>query len=185
MDLVETIERIEIARGRSGIIYKSKDQHGNDIAIKVISDGDFLTKTFNYFAIGAPTYYNWSEDAINAASYRRLVLEELVPYWTNSHVRIPKSRGVQWNKKLNSYEIITELIDGRHASLHHPFSQEKEHEIKELEKIVMKHMQQMLIHSGFDGLVWQAGLGIPAASANFMLENSEEGGNKWVWVDLE
>jgi hypothetical protein len=49
----------------------------------------------------------------------------------------------------------------------------------------MKPLQARLMEAGFDGLVWQAGLGNPVAAGNFMLRRRRGGGNIWYWVDLE
>ena len=42
-----------------------------------------------------------------------------------------------------------------------------------------------LAEAGFDGMLWQAGLGNPVSFANFLLEHREGGARRWVWVDLE
>lgn len=184
MGLEEIAQGVEIGRGRSGRVFRSRDKDGNDIAIKVVTEGDLLTILANYFFTGAPNAYNWNEDAILSAHYRRPILKELVSYWTDSKVRVANSLGARWNDEFKAYELLTEFVDGRHASLHHPFSKQKETELSDLVNNVMKPLQQKLIESGFDGLVWQAGKGIPVASANFMLEQNEDN-HGWVWVDLE
>jgi len=185
MGLEETTQRELIGEGRNGIVFKSKDNGGNDIAIKVVTEGNLLTISANYFFLGAPNAYNWNENAILSAYYRRQVLADLVDYWFGSKLRVAKSLDTGWNEEFKGYEITTEYIDGRHASLHHPFSKQKEGELSDLVNDVMKPLQQKLIESGFDGLVWQAGKGIPAASANFMLEQDQESNYRWAWIDLE
>ncbi|MHC4390566.1 MAG: hypothetical protein ACYS22_04515 [Planctomycetota bacterium] len=54
---------------------------------------------------------------------------------------------------------------------------------------VMKPLQGHLKAAGFDGMLWQAGLGNPVALNNFMLERVREGAGpetrRWVWIDLE
>ncbi|MCH8003023.1 MAG: hypothetical protein IH934_00190 [Nanoarchaeota archaeon] len=185
MDLEETTQREFIAEGRNGKVFQSRDKDGNDIAIKVVTEGGLLSISANYFFLGAPNAYNWNEDAILSAYYRRQVLAELVDYWFGSKLRVAKSLDTKWNEEFKGYEITTEYIDGRHASLHHPFSKQKEEELSDLIKNIMEPLQDRLIESGFDGLLWQAGKGIPAASANFMLEQSNGDENEWAWIDLE
>ena len=180
MDLEEIIQRVELGKGRSGIVFQGKDHSGKDIAIKVFTGGDLLSKSVNYFFTGAPSAYCWNEDAILAANYRRNIVAELVDYWFEDKLRVAKSFCVKWNNKLKAYELQTELIDGRHAALHHPFSKQREKEVGDLVNNIMKPLQKYLIEAGFDGLVWQAGKGNPVASNNFLLDK-----NKWVWIDLE
>ena len=51
----------------------------------------------------------------------------------------------------------------------------------------MVPLQRRLIEAGLGGLAWQAGLGNPAATSNFVLETATEDGPppRWMWVDLE
>ncbi len=184
MGLEETAQRLEIGRGRTGRVFQSRDSNGRHLAIKVITGEDLLTKLTNYFFTGAPNPYAWNIDTIQSAHYRREILKELLPYWTDSKVRVANSLGARWNDEFKAYELATEFIDGRHAILHHPFSKQREGELSDLVNNVMKPLQQKLIESGFDGLVWQTGKGIPVASANFMLEQNN-GNYIWAWVDLE
>lgn len=181
MDLEAALQ--EIGRGRLGRVFKGEDRNGNATAIKVFTGEDLLVKLANYFFTGAPNHYIWSEDAVLTAHYRREVLKELIPYWTDSKVKIAQSLGVGWNKQFKAYQLETEFIDGRHAALHHPFSKSKEDELSDLVENVMKPLQRRFIELGFDGLVWQAGKGVPVASANFMRQHDE--GNHWVMIDAE
>lgn len=57
--------------------------------------------------------------------------------------------------------------------------------VQELVTRVMKPLQSHLMDSGFDGLVWQAGLGNPVAANNFMLKSDSAARYHWVWIDLE
>ena len=125
MKLEEGNRRLEIGKGRSGTVFRSSNSDDNDIAIKVFTGEDSLTKIVNYIFTGAPNSYSWNEDAVQSAYYRRCILGELVPYWTDSRVRVAKALGVNWNSEFKAYELQTELIEGRYASLHHPFSSDK------------------------------------------------------------
>lgn len=185
MGLEETTERVEFAKGRLAILFKGKDKQGKDIVIKAFSGEDLLAKLVNYFFTGAPAAYSWNEDAAWAAHYRRNIVVELSEYWFGDKLRVAKSLGVKWNDEYKAYELYTELINGRNASLHHPFSEQREWELDDLVNNIMKPLQKNLIESGFDGLAWQAGYGNPVALNNFLLENNGKNGNTWVWIDLE
>lgn len=174
-------QRLEIGKGRSGTVFRSTNSDGNDIAIKVFTGEDSLAKLVNYIFTGAPNSYSWNENAVMCAHLRRDILSTLVPYWFDSHVRIANSLGIGWNRELKANELQTEFIQGRHAALHQPFSRETDWELSDLVDNVMRPLQERLIESGFDGLVWQAGKGNPVALNNFLL-NSEK---NWVWVDAE
>jgi hypothetical protein len=170
---------VKIGQGRSGTVYRSTN--GNDIAIKVFSGEDSLTKLVNYLFVGAPNSYSWNKDAVECARLRRDILSVLVPYWFDSHVRIASSIDTGWNDEAKAYELETEFIQGRYAGLHHPFSKLRDWELSDLVNNVMKPLQKKLKKSGFDGLVWQAGKGTPTALNNFLLDDD---GN-WVWIDAE
>ena len=172
---------LEIGRGRSGTVFKRSIQNGKDLAVKVFSGADELTKFVNYIFTGAPNAYSWCEDAVKCAHYRREILSILIPYWFGSHVKIAKSFGTGWHKDAKAYKMKTEFITGRPVNLHHPFSSETDWELNDLTAKVMKPLQKRLIESGFDGPVWQAGKGNPIALNNFLLEDK---GN-WVWIDAE
>ncbi len=177
-------EDLEIGKGRLAVVRKGVDSQGKPIARKILV-GSWLAKLTNYFFSGAPNSYIWSEDAVKTADYRREILPELVDYWFGQKLRVAKAVAYIWNEQFKAYELQTEFVDGRHASLHHSFSQKREAELSDLVNNIMKPLQEKLIEAGFDGLVWQAGKGVPNASANFMLENNDYGENKWVWIDLE
>src|SRR3989338_8783941 len=137
----EESQRLEIGKGRSGTVFRSSGSNDNDIAIKVFSGEDSLTKLVNYIFTGAPNSYSWNEDAVMCAHLRRDVLSILVPYWFGSHVRVASSLGAEWNKEAKAYELQTEFIQGRHAGLHHPFSGETDWELSDLVDKVMKPLQ--------------------------------------------
>src|SRR4030042_1997930 len=155
-----------LGEGRSGIVLR----RGN-AAIKVFTGGDSLTKLVNYFVFGAPGAYVWNEDAVWAAHYKREILSELVEHWFDDKLRVAKSYSVEWNDDFKAYELHTEFVDGRPASLHHPYSKPREGELSDLIDNIMKPLQERLIEAGFDGSVWQAGKGNPVASNNFLLED--------------
>ena len=184
MSLDEELQKQKIGWGRSAEVYKGVDSQGKPIARKIFT-GSWVTKLANYFFLGAPNAYIQNEHAVQASAYRREIISELVEYWFGPKFRIAKPVGFRWNEQFKTYELQTEFIDGRHASLHHPFSQQREAELSDLVNNVMKPLQEKLIEAGLDGLVWQAGKGIPNASANFMLENNIYGENRWVCIDLE
>ena len=169
-----------LGEGRSGIVLKR-----GDIAIKVFTGGDSLTKLVNYIFCGAPNACVWNEDAAWAAHYRREILSELVEHWFDDKLRVARSQGVEWNDDFKAYELHTEFVDGRPASLHHPYSESREGELSDLVDNVMKPLQERLVEAGFDGSVWQAGKGNPVASNNFLLEDKVDGGLHWAWIDIE
>lgn len=181
MELTDQKHGTEIGKGRSGTVFRSVDSAGNDLAVKVFSGEDSLTKFTNYILTGAPNSYSWNEDAVRCAHLRREILTILIPFWIGSGARIARSFGIGWNDKFKAYELHTEFIDGRPAGLHHPFSKETDWELDDLVNNVMEPLQKRLAESGFDGLVWQAGKGNPIALNNFLVDND---GN-WVWIDAE
>ena len=118
---------------------------------------------------------------MRCAYLRRKILEKLIPYWFNDKLRIASAYGTAWNAEMNAFEIQTEFIKGRHVLLHHPYSKKGGDELKNLVDNLTVPLQEKLNEFGFDGLVWQAGLGNPTAISNFMLHDD---GN-WVWIDAE
>lgn len=184
MDPEKTTQRIELGRGRSGVVFQGRNNIGRDIAIKVFSE-DLITSFLHYLVSSAPNPYVWNEDAVKSAHFRRNVLKELVDYWFDSKLKIAESFGINWNNKFKAYELKTEFIEGNHASLHHPLSKQREGELTDLMNDVMKPLQERLVEAGFDGSAWQAGKGNPTASSNFLLEKSKNDCYKWVMVDLE
>ncbi|MBU4284394.1 MAG: hypothetical protein KJ968_04765, partial [Nanoarchaeota archaeon] len=83
MDSEETTQRIELGRGRSGVVFHDRDNTGRDIAIKLFSE-NLITTFLHYLVSGAPNPYVWNEDAVKSAHFRRSVLKELVDYWFDS-----------------------------------------------------------------------------------------------------
>ena len=184
MSLEEDLSLAEvIGRGRSGEVSKLVDSEGKVLAGKVFI-GDSATKVIHHLISGAPNPYGWNEDAILCAYHRRKILEPLCEYWFNDKLRVAVAHSTPWNEEHDAFELRTEFIDGRHAALKHPFSSKDEVELSDLVNNIMKPLQEILIESGFDGLVWQAGKGNPVAANNFMVEEND-GSKNWVWIDLE
>jgi hypothetical protein len=176
----EREEKKIIGKGRSGKVYRRIDGD-KDMAVKVFSGVDDLTKLVNVVLTGAPNAYAWSEDAVETAHLRRRILTVLLKLWFGDKVRIAESYGTAWDDDEKAYQISTEFIAGRPVNLHHPFSGKTDWEIKDITKNVMKPLQKKLAESGFDGLVWQAGKGNPIALNNFLLDKDD----CWVWIDAE
>jgi len=173
-----------IGEGRSGKVYLERDSKGRSLAKKTFT-GESLGKLVLFILTGSANPYTWCESAIRSAVARRYILKHLVRYWFGSTLRLPDTDSWDWNDKQLAFEIRTELIEGKHAPLPNPFPGSKLDYLRDLVINIMKPLQHHLIESGFDGLVWQAGLGNPVASNNFMLEDSDEEQLKWVWIDLE
>lgn len=179
----------EIGKGRAAIVLEDFDEHGSRVARKIFTTGDLVSKPSNYLTTGTPNPHNWCEDAVQSAYYQRKILEFLFPYWTDSKARIAKAYGWIWNEEYKGYELVTEFIDGKSASLHHPFSAEREHELSDLVNNVMKPLQKRAAEWGFYGTRWQTGEKNPTASSNFKLVEYADGNNaistEWVCVDNE
>lgn len=176
---------LEIGRGRSGIVYHSHDEIGRPVARKVFGSGG-VTKVVQYVFSGAPNPYMWCESAVCTAVLRRRILATLVPVWFGPKLRVARAHDYRWNATSRAFEMRCELIRGRHVALHHPYTSPDDCEMRDAVQNVMKPLQARLAESGFDGLVWQAGRGNPVALNNFMCEaRDENGGRRWVWIDLE
>ena len=183
---------IEIGRGRSGIVYKERNEAGREVARKVF-DSRGLTRFVQWVTMGAPNPYMWSEDAVQCARIRRNILSRLVPYWMEDSVAVADADLVTWNEPAVAYELHTEFVNGRPAALHHTLRGKCEDEAVLLWQEVMPRLRMFLEQSGFTGLLWQAGIGNPVALNNFLLELSvsnvqdatQLGKNRWIWIDLE
>ena len=175
----------ELGRGRSGVVYLSRESEGAPIARKVFgSEG--ITKWVQCAFLGAPNPYVWNEDAIRCAHLRREILAELVAHWFGRELYVARSQGWGWNPQARAFELRTQLVRGRAPRLHHPFRDQVQDEVHALSELIMPKLQRLLIESGFDGMVWQAGKGNPVALNNFLLEHDEMNGQlRWAWIDLE
>lgn len=134
---------------------------------------------------GAPNPYSWCRAAIVSALLVRRILGRLAPVWFGEKLRLPATLGYRWDQEHRAYALETERIDGRHVALRHPLSGERDDELEELRRRVLPRLQEKLRRAGFDGLLWQAGLGNPVALNNFLVEDNKAGHRRWVWIDLE
>lgn len=165
-------------------MYRHHGAPGGDVARKVFYSAG-LTRLVQYVIFGAPNPYIWCERTVRAATLRRQILQQLVPFWLGNRLRVAAAVGQAWNDDELSYELHTEWIDGRPAALRQPFASLFDDEARQLHRRVMMPLQRRLIDAGFDGLAWQAGLGNPVAMNNFLLERGGGTRRRWVWIDLE
>lgn len=173
-----------IGRGRSAIVYLGDDESGRRIVRKVFV-GEGLSKLVLFVLTGSANPYTWCEDAMVTAVLRRRILERLVQHWFGGRVRLPRTDGYGWNEASRAFELRAEFVQGRHVPLRGPDGLDGRDPLDELMHDVMRPLQLHLEAAGFDGLVWQAGRGNPAAIANFMLEEIGPGPVRWAWIDLE
>ncbi|MGB5194764.1 MAG: hypothetical protein WBN70_17400 [Polyangiales bacterium] len=180
-----TNELRELGRGRSGVVYVSHESEGFPVARKVFGSSG-ITKLVQCILLGAPNPYVWNEDAIRCAHLRREILAKLVECWFEEDLFVARSRGWSWNHEARAFELRTQLVDGRAPDLRHPLRGRDQDHGHTLNAVILPKLQRLLIESGFDGMVWQAGKGNPVAFNNFLLEASEEGARpRWAWIDLE
>jgi hypothetical protein len=176
-------EKKFIGNGRSAKVYLSY-VGGKGIATKTFT-GEPVSKLILFVLTGSANPYTWCEDAINSAIIRRRLLSGLVQFWFKDKMRLPKTYGYRWNPEHKAFEIDAEFITGQHAPLLTPLEQKPKSFMSELRSEIMNPLQDKLIDSGFDGLVWQAGKGNPVGASNFMLLRHEDGTHEWIWIDLE
>ncbi|MBE9049989.1 hypothetical protein IQ243_06120 [Nostocales cyanobacterium LEGE 11386] len=174
-----------LGAGRSGQVFLVNTPDGN-IARKIFFE-DKIANLIHYFFFGVPNPYVWNQNALSCAYYRRKILKKLVSFWFDSQLRVADAFQMGWNEEFQAYQLDTEFIQGRHVSLHQPFTptQGQSQELHELVHTIMIPLQKKLIQSGFDGLVWQAGRGSPTALNNFLLESHTAGKYVFVCIDLE
>ena len=129
-----------------------------DLACKVF-DSSGVTKLVQWFFFGAPNPYVWNQDAIACAELRRRILTILVDFWFGGRVRVADAVGHHWNEVAGAYELRTRFCDGRPPRLLHPLRTSDTHEHLELTDDILPVLQERLVEAGFDGLLWQAGLG--------------------------
>ncbi|NQU98673.1 hypothetical protein HQ533_04350 [Candidatus Woesearchaeota archaeon] len=177
MSTSESQQRTEIGRGRSGVVFSN--------GTKIFSAKDSLAKLVNYIFLGAPNPYTWNKDAIMCAHLERNIHSTLFPYMLGKKAKMSNSHGTFWDDELMAYGLKVEIINGRHVSLHHPFSEERESELGDLVEKIMRPLQKELYNAGFDGLMWQAGFGTPNALSNFMLEENDGPKQTFAWIDAE
>jgi hypothetical protein len=176
-------ERV-VGSGRSGIVRRAHDASGREVARKLFRCHG-LVKAIHYAVFGAPSPYVWCEDALCAAILRRDILAALVEYWFGDRLRVARALAYRHDPRRSTYELDTEWIEGRHAALRHPWSSASRNELHELRRGLLRPLQLRLAEAGFDGQLWQAGLGNPVALNNFMLGRRQTGEEGWFWIDLE
>jgi hypothetical protein len=185
--------RPEIGRGRSGIVYLHNDGNGQELACKVF-DSRGLTKLVQWLILGAPNPYMWNIDAANCTKIRRDLLQSLVPIWMEGKVTVAGARTAVWNSTQNTFELRTRYVHGRAARLYHSLKDNLDDEAVCLWQQTMPKLRSHLEHAGFDGLLWQAGIGNPVALNNFLFEGTSREAQTdkpladdgcWVWIDLE
>ena len=176
----------ELGRGRSGVVYVGADAEGLPLARKVFGSSG-LTKLVQLAFLGAPNPYMWNESAIRCAHLRREILAELVNQWFGPRLYVARTRGWAWNQDERAFELRTELVDGRAPHLRHPLRAPHPDQTSELADDLLPKLQRLLVESGFDGMVWQAGKGNPVAFNNFLFDCSGNPGGsaRWAWIDLE
>ncbi|TVP58503.1 MAG: hypothetical protein EA343_21380 [Nodularia sp. (in: Bacteria)] len=172
-----------LGAGRSGKVYLVNTSEGQ-IARKIFFE-DKIANLIHYFFFGVPNPYVWNQNALSCAFYRRKILKQLVKFWFGSQLRVADAFAMGWNEEFKAYQLDTEFIQGRHVELHQPFNQNQDEELRELVHVIMIPLQKLLIKSGFDGLVWQAGKGSPTALNNFLLESHIAEKYVFVFIDCE
>jgi hypothetical protein len=169
--------------GRAAIVFKSTDETGHVTARKVFTS-TALTRLVQSVFLGSPNPYAWCEHAVQAAILRRRILAPLVDTWTGGRMRVAAGLNVDWSREHQAWQLHTEFSPGRPPALHHPLCPDGAGEVEELQRW-MRRLAWHLRSAGFDGQVWQAGLGNPVALANFLLEEDSSGKRTWAWIDLE
>jgi len=150
------------------------------LAVKVLH-GDTLSNWIHDGFTGAPNPYIWNEHAIRAAYERRRILAVLVPFWLGGRCTLANAVEVSWDEEELAWELATEYAEGSPVPLLHPLRTESDH-FPRLRDEVMRPLVGRLRQSGFDGAVWQAGLGNPVALNNFLL--APDGGG-FHFIDIE
>ena len=139
------------------------------MATKVFT-GERLSKLVLYILTGSTNPYTWCESAVACAAARRRILSSLAASWFEGRLGIARGFDYRWNGRERAYELDTEYVEGIHAPLRNPLAHPAPDMIRELRRDIMNPLQERLIESGMDGLVWQAGKGNPVAASNFMVD---------------
>lgn len=172
----------ELGAGRSGVVFEDTDARGRRVARKLFRS-DRLTKLVQVLFLGCPNPYAWNEDAVRCALLRRRILAPLVRVWFGDRLCVAEALGIGYDERERAFELHTRFVNGRPPTLHHPGNRRGAEEVSELWEQIVRPLQAHLAEAGFDGLLWQAGLGNPVALANFLRLETEGGG--WAWIDLE
>lgn len=168
-----------IGQGRSGVVYRTTDGAGRDVARKVFG-GDSLSTLVHYIFGGAPNPYRWSMSAVQCALSRRRILHRLLPLWFGDRLRVAQAYDFGYNEQHEAWHLDTQFVGGSHLALHHPYRTDRAGQLRDVIHDILRPLQNHLLEAGFDGLVWQAGRGNPVALNNFL---RDDGG--YVWIDLE
>jgi hypothetical protein len=176
--------RGRLGRGRAGIVFAEVLPGGAEAAWKVFVP-DRASRRVTALLTGAENPYRWSRRAVEAALLRRRVLERLVPFWFGDLLRLPRTLGVRRDMEHRAWSLGAERVHGRHARIDLVGGVQHEGEGAELVRDVLRPLQARLREAGFDGQLWQAGLGNPVAASNFLRETGPRARARWVWVDLE
>ncbi|MBL6721738.1 MAG: hypothetical protein ISQ08_10060 [Planctomycetes bacterium] len=172
-----------LGQGLAARVYLETGPQGK-VARKVF-DSSPLVRLVQYAFLGAANPYAWSEAAVRGAYLRRRILAQLVPLWTGGRMSVAEALGHGWDADEQTYTLDTRWSPGRPPRLHHPLSRAGAREVRELREDLLPLLHEHLAETGFDGMLWQAGLGNPVSFANFLLEHDELGRRHWVWIDLE
>ncbi|MCP3917505.1 MAG: hypothetical protein GY711_18325 [bacterium] len=171
--------------GRSGFVFKTTDAEGRAVARKVF-DSNAFNRAIQYAFLGSANPYAWNHDAVRCAFLRRNLAADLVELWFEGKLRVARALDAGWNEEYRAYELVCELVPGRAPALHHPLNRSREREVDELHGVLMPKLRAHLSEAGFEGALWQAGLGNPVALSNFLLEEDVAGvERRWAWIDLE
>jgi hypothetical protein len=181
--------RSRLGAGRSGEVFLEPAEGAGDepgeaaaeapLAVKVFG-GDPLATAVHVVLSGAPNPYSWDEDAVRAAEARRVVVALLARAWFGDRLVVSRSVGVRWDDGARAWALETEYVDGAPVRLLHPL-RDADAGQRALRRDVMTPLQERLREAGLDGLVWQAGLGNPVASSNFL--QLDDG--RFALIDLE
>ncbi len=172
-----------IGSGRSADVYYSV-MDGREIATKIFL-GETISKAILFVLTGSANPYTWCKNAIRSSVSRRHILQGLCQYWFDDQLRLPLTHSHRWNSDAKAFEINAEFIRGSHAPLLNPLIHNPKDYMAVLKNEIMVPLQDKLIESGFDGMVWQAGKGNPVGASNFMVRFQENNSYRWIWIDLE
>ncbi len=174
-----------LGRGRSAMVYKLND--GSDLLARKVFTGSSAANLVHLLFYGAPMDYSWCPAAIEAAYYRRKVLQPLLQFWFGGQLTIADSVWYGIDPEHRCYYLDTRFVAGRPARLYSPFLSNQRTEISHLKETVLPQLQGHLNAAGLIGTLWQAGKGQPCAFPNFLCTRLGQNGDDhcWTWVDTE
>jgi hypothetical protein len=173
-------QRRKVGQGRSGEVWLVETPEGRHV--EKVFFGDTLSNLVHYVFTGAPNPYIWNEDAVRAGFERRRILAVLMPWWFGEALSIANAVGVGWSDQARVFTLTADYVDGTPVPLLHPY-RPTDKGMPRLAHELMPALQQRLLESGFDGLVWQAGKGNPVALNNFLMTAPD--GARFVFIDSE